>query len=68
MKVAMWSLELGLVDKFVEMAPVARPGHLGVCGCKKIPSRDYHYYYTCTSRHSSSIHRILVEALCDTSS
>jgi hypothetical protein len=32
MKVAMWALELGLVDKFVEVAPVARPGHLRLCG------------------------------------
>jgi hypothetical protein len=27
MKVTMWTLELGLVDKFVDVAPVARPGH-----------------------------------------
>jgi hypothetical protein len=27
MKVAMWTLELGLVDYYVEVAPVARPGH-----------------------------------------
>jgi hypothetical protein len=33
MKVVMWTLELGLVDKFVEVAP----GHLSVCGRKKIP-------------------------------
>jgi hypothetical protein len=33
-KVAMWTLELGLVDKFVEVAPVARLGHLTVGGRK----------------------------------
>jgi hypothetical protein len=31
MKVAMWTL------KFVEVASVARPGHLRVCGRKKFP-------------------------------
>jgi hypothetical protein len=31
----MRALELGLVDKFVEVAPVGRPGHRSVCGCKK---------------------------------
>jgi hypothetical protein len=36
MKVAMWTLELGLVDMFVE---VARPGHLRVCELKKSPRR-----------------------------
>jgi hypothetical protein len=30
MKVAMWTLELDLVDKFVEVASVAHPGHLTV--------------------------------------
>jgi hypothetical protein len=33
----MWTLELGLLDKFIEVALVARPGHLTVCGCKKSP-------------------------------
>jgi hypothetical protein len=37
MKVAMRTLELGLVDKFVEVAPEARPGHLRVCGRIKSP-------------------------------
>jgi hypothetical protein len=31
----MWTLELGLVDEFVEVAPVARPGHLRMYGRKK---------------------------------
>jgi hypothetical protein len=29
--------KLGLVNKFVEVAPVARLGHLRVCGRKKSP-------------------------------
>jgi hypothetical protein len=33
----MWTLELDLVDEFVEVAPVARPGHPRVCGRKKSP-------------------------------
>jgi hypothetical protein len=33
----MWTLEQGLVDKFVEVAPVGRPGHLRVCERKKPP-------------------------------
>jgi hypothetical protein len=37
MKVARWTLELGLVVKFVEVAPVVRPGHPRVCGRKKSP-------------------------------
>jgi hypothetical protein len=37
MEVDMWTLELGLVDKLVEVAPVDRPGHLRVCGRKKFP-------------------------------
>jgi hypothetical protein len=37
MKVAKWTLKLGLVDKFVEVAPVARPGHPRVYGSKKSP-------------------------------
>jgi hypothetical protein len=36
-KVAMWTLELGLVDKFVEVAPVARPRHPRAYGRKKSP-------------------------------
>jgi hypothetical protein len=36
-KVAMWTLEIGVVDKLVEVAPVARPGLLRVCGRKKSP-------------------------------
>jgi hypothetical protein len=43
MKVAMWTLELGLVEKFVEVTPVALPGHLRVCGRKKIPRRGTIY-------------------------
>jgi hypothetical protein len=35
MKVAMRTMKLGLVDKFVKVAPVAFPRHLRVCGCKK---------------------------------
>jgi hypothetical protein len=37
MKVAMWTLELGLVDWYLEVAPVARPGHPRVCGREKSP-------------------------------
>jgi hypothetical protein len=37
LKVAMWTLELGSVDKIVEVAPVAHLGHLRVCGRKKSP-------------------------------
>jgi hypothetical protein len=33
----MRTLELGLVDKFVEVAPVAWPTDLRVCGRKKSP-------------------------------
>jgi hypothetical protein len=33
----MWTLELGLADKFVEVALIARPGHLRVCGRQKSP-------------------------------
>jgi hypothetical protein len=39
MKVAMWPLELGLVVKFAEVAPVARLGHLRVRGRKKFPGK-----------------------------
>jgi hypothetical protein len=35
----MWILELGLSRQVVEVAPVARPGHLRVCGRQKIPGR-----------------------------
>jgi hypothetical protein len=43
MKVAMWTLELGLVDKFVEVAPIARPGNLRVCERKKSPKGAPYY-------------------------
>jgi hypothetical protein len=36
MKVAFWTLELGIA-KFVEVAPVARPGHMRVYGHNKSP-------------------------------
>jgi hypothetical protein len=34
MKVAMWTLELGLSRQVVEVDPVARPGHPRVCDVK----------------------------------
>jgi hypothetical protein len=37
MKVAVWTLKLGLVDYFGEVAPVARLGHPRFYGRKRIP-------------------------------
>jgi hypothetical protein len=34
---SMWTMELGLEDKLVEVAPVARPEHMRVCGREKSP-------------------------------
>jgi hypothetical protein len=46
MKDAMWILELGLVDMFVELTPVARPRRLRVCGHKKFPEGVPLYYFS----------------------
>jgi hypothetical protein len=40
MKVAMWTLELGLSRQVVEVAPVARPGHTMCMWTWKIPGRS----------------------------
>jgi hypothetical protein len=47
MKGAMWTMEQGSkVDKFVEVAPVARPGHPRVCGRKKKQTKKSPSVYT----------------------
>jgi hypothetical protein len=37
-------LELGFVDKIVEVAPIARPGHLRIYGRKKYPEGYTNFY------------------------
>jgi hypothetical protein len=48
MKVAIYTLELGLVDKFVEVAPAAVPGH------QKIPIRGTIIIFGLITIHSNS--------------
>jgi hypothetical protein len=47
MKVAMWTLELGLSRQIVQVAPVARPGYPRVCGRKKSPEGVPPPFYDC---------------------
>jgi hypothetical protein len=47
MKIATWNPELGFsIDKYVEVAPVARPGHPRVCG-RKISPQGLPLLYIC---------------------